>query len=490
MSNVNDSERLLSEADDALKRCRGGHVALEPEQIASALLQRADALMKLGRREEALVGFDEFLESFGDGSFDEQATISAQFQKAMLLQAAGRFAESIHTFDLVLERATHDLPALPYVVIESLWGKATDLQRLGKADEANVVLESLVSSFSGDTRTTARRLVAQAMIAQAWLLERAGNPDEALSELGEIIRRFSSVDDSGIRHQVADARTRRGRILSELDRPKAALEEYENVIALEESISGPDFAHPSGNALYGKARELAELGRDQQALGTIDALLSRFSAGGSSARSEVLVVMAMHLRARLLTRAGAFEELAEVSHALMDLFARTQERRSRDLLRDAIAEVIAGLVLGRQWDDAVAACDSLIVGLSHSADASDRGLAGLALADKGLALSELGRAEEAEVIRTSALAFGDDALRALDERAGIAELRTQPSLGEEEARLLYSRALVLEGLGRNGEATTALSELISHLEASDAPNARRVVEAARQHRARLLGGAP
>lgn len=481
-----DPGHVLAATDARLRALRANGDPDQSTAVATLLLRRANALVHLGRSAEALVGYDEFLASVVEGTFDVQAVISAFFQQGTLLQVDGRLEESLHAFDAVLERATQDLPALPYVVVEALWGRAVNLQQLGRLAEAIAALGSLVARFAEDTRSIARGYVAQAMISRAWLLEQSGNSAEGLAELEEMIQRFSAADDAEVRRQVADARVRRGRMLSDMGCHEAAGDTYEVVLELAADVEDESLEYAARSALYGKARELAELGHDAQALSTVDALLLRLASGGSSPDGKSLVVIALHLRAHLLIRAGRLADLSGVADALVDCLERPDERGSVDpAFLDAIAEVIAGLIVGHRWTKAIAACDALLVRLESAPEGAARGVAALALADKALALTELGRDEEATVVRQSVLALGDDALAALHERFDNDNSRHDSRPAVDDPFLLYSRAVVLEQLGRTDEAIATFSKLVESFSASDPPLARHIAEAARDRRAQL-----
>jgi tetratricopeptide (TPR) repeat protein len=475
-----DDPGLVLDAVDAQLRELRATGPVETDEVATLLLRRANALLELGQSADALAGYSEFLATVGERAFDKQAVVSALFQRATLLQGVGRFEDALHGFDDVVELATEPLPALPYIVIEALWGRAVNLQQLGRDAEAITALEFLVESFAEDERTILLDYVAQSMIARAWLFEQAGDLETSLAEFNEMIGRFADIGDAGIQGQVADARVRRAQLLSRLGLSDEASDSYDEVLVRPGDVNDD----ATVRALYGKARELALLGRDSEALAAIDALLLRLRTTSSEA-AATHALMALHVRARLLVRNDELDELAGVAHALIDRVGAADERGPVDpAFQGAVAALMPGLILGQQWATAIAVCDALLARMARSPDSDSGGLVALALADKALALAELGRSDEATVVRESVLALGDPPLPGLDDGEALSGVDAAPA-GDEGLLVSYSRAVVLEQLDYTEEAIRAFSELVAHCKTRDAPLAQRIAADAHDRCARL-----
>jgi tetratricopeptide (TPR) repeat protein len=105
------------------------------------------------------------------------------------------------------------------------------------------------------------------------------------------------------------------------------------------------------------------------------------------------------------------------------------------------------------------------------------------LSNKVLALSSLGRHEDAESTQQMLLArFGEDALEIFTEHAQHAREVEGPRAEAQHAASLYSRAWCLNGLGRRPEALIVLRGLLESYEAAEEEAIATVVAGARELR--------
>jgi tetratricopeptide (TPR) repeat protein len=130
-----------------------GKQALATESLR-LLLWDAQALVELGRREEAIAIYDDLLARFGTAT--EQAlregVAMALCNKGVALGALGRSEEAIAVYDDLLARfGTATEPMLRGQVAVALRNKGVALGALGRSEEAIAVYDDLLARFGAAT---------------------------------------------------------------------------------------------------------------------------------------------------------------------------------------------------------------------------------------------------------------------------------------------------------------------------------------------------
>jgi tetratricopeptide (TPR) repeat protein len=198
--------------------------------VEHALAQKAEVLVMLGRRDEAVVVADQLVQQSGEKPDpNESRTADALLAKASALSGEGRYREAIEAFDEIIDRFSDaQEPRLRRSVAVALNGKVVALDRLGREEESEAVFRELanhygeealvmfdetVEHFAGAIGPEAREAPAAALFNKAYVLGELGRNDEALSTLNELIARFEHDENENVRVVVSDARGARDELL-------------------------------------------------------------------------------------------------------------------------------------------------------------------------------------------------------------------------------------------------------------------------------------
>ena len=159
----------------------------------------------------------------------------------------------------------------------------------------------------------------------------------------------------------------------------------------------------------------------------------------------------------LLTAGYSLSQLGGHGEEKLDLYDRALAAGTADDETTAILLVNKGIALGElgREDEAIRVCDEVASCFADATEAGIREQVAKALLNKGVRLGELGRREEA--------------IRVYDEVVSRFPDATEAGVHEQVARALFSKAVTLGQLGRGEEEIRVYDEVASRF--SDAPEA-------------------
>ncbi|MDR0233794.1 MAG: hypothetical protein LBI31_03190 [Zoogloeaceae bacterium] len=167
-----------------------------------------------------------------------------------------------------------------------------------------------------------------------------------------------------------------------------------------------------------------------------------------------------------------------ITFMVVPLFLDESSLEAREEIsdRDVKLLVIRGDFLGLRdrFEEAIAAYDDVALRFSNYDSPVIRGLAVMALFNKGVVLLKQNRAREAfAVYDDMALRFGND---------------DSPRIRELVAMALFNKGFCLGEEGKIGEAAAVYDDFVRRFEREDSPTMRYLVARARSHKSGNTGG--
>ncbi|HEY2667546.1 MAG TPA: tetratricopeptide repeat protein, partial [Actinomycetota bacterium] len=254
--------------------------------VATSLFNRAVALGALGRTQDALDAYEEFVAHYGGSSETavRELVARALVGRAQGLAALGRSDDALSAYNEVLARFdASSETGLQELVAKSLVGAGVALSALGRPGDAIGAYDKVVARF-GTSGGRVTEWVAKALADKAAVLSAQGRVLTALRAYEEILSRFgtapreasSEAPGAALQEQVANALVHKGLLLSSVDRPDEALEAYDDLLArFGQATEAPLHEHVA-RALVAKGEILAQVGRGKEALETYQEIQSRF----------------------------------------------------------------------------------------------------------------------------------------------------------------------------------------------------------------------
>jgi tetratricopeptide (TPR) repeat protein len=522
-------------------------------QIAEALIGKGDALVGLGRCEEAYLCYERVIEQFGDADtqdlrrqvnfaltkkgtvlldldrLDEAdaafgalsmrirrapdperalARVSVMIarlfdRRAAMLYEAGRYEEAIRAADAFLERfAENPPPGRPDLVVAALRLKADALTDSGRTQEALALLGELVERYGDVEERSVRKIVARAwnkraglrekvayaLARNAWMLLDDRRNDEAITVVDELLARFGQASEIELCVHVASALDDKAVALGRLERWQDAIEVDEEIIHRFVDATDERLIEAVARALRNKAVFLRKLGQYDQAMVLFGEVAQRYGAATSPGLRKV-VESALGARAELLGVTGQPAEAIILSDALIERAGDQTDPRERIRLADALGAKGTALIGEERYEEAIEVLNDLIERFEDDPESALRRQVTIALTNKVAALENLGREEESEgVFQDMLTRFGEEALTMFDGTTSHFANASEPQEREGLALALYGKALALSKLGRQDEALPVLTELITHLQDDENPNVQDVVSEAREAREEMVDG--
>lgn len=444
------------------------------EGLARVLYERALALGKIGRVEEELAAYDEMDDLLG-GS-EEMAVLiplaNGLVNKVGLLVDRGRLDEAIALGDEVIARFGHSEESLlREQVTKALVNRANVLGRKGDLDGALATYGEVLERVAGESDPLSRETAAATLVNLGVAYLKLGRNEEAGATFDEMLARFAEDDEPGLREQVAKALVAKGTVFERTRRWGDAFAVYREFLTRFEP-GAEEGRHDEGVALVllhaGEA--LSALGQFEDAISLYDPLITQFADADLQATRESCA-QGWVKKALILDALGRQEEAIVVYEQMLAKFGDAEGGPDLDV---AIVRAMTGLgfCLGKldRSDEAIAAFDRAIDRFDLAGDPDLIAAIATSLLGKAQQLEGKGRLDEA--LSTHA---------ALASRVGEAN---DFNLRLLLARSMFARARALERHGRAGEAAAAHGELADWLRAVEDPVLReevaRTLEAVRR----------
>ena len=396
-------ERAALETSPGVAPVRRAREAAPPGQLAWALVQKAATLAALGRREEAIAGYQDVVRGFGDASD----------------------------------------PAVREQVAHALFNEAVALSELGRPREELAAYEEIELRAGDAAEPTLRELVAKALFNHGVTLGELGRPEEELASYGRLERRLGDAVEPAVRDHVVRAMFNKGVVLGQLGRWEAALAAYDEVERRFAGAAEPIVRDYLAAAMLNRAIALGDLGRREECVAACEEIERRFRDAHEPVVLDRLASAMVH-RGVELNELGRPEEAATVFEDVERRFGGSAEPEQREQVARAMRGLGALRYEQGRWEDGLAAYELVEERFGRDTEPALREQVGWALFDRWRALSALGRSEEElTTYEEVQLRFGED---------------TGP-VRELVAWAMRNRAVTLGEVGRGEESVVAFEEL-------------------------------
>lgn len=503
---------------------------------AREMNEQANSLSALGRLEEALKLRDDVVARFGAAREPllRDAVARASLNGALALRRLGRDADAVARLKGVLERFEDEPPlALPYIAVYARFERLRGLAKLGRLDDAIAETDVLVARY-GDVEALAVRVkVAEAMWLKCQLLGRYDRDDAAkvepvLTSLDELLSRVGDAREPELRmvasmalHLKASVSLEYGRIDDGVALGSALVERFEietdpeqridlaarlvnigdglvrarlfeqalvvfgAVLAGAEKMTDRANAEAVVRSLYTSALALVQLDRADDAIGCLDEVLAHF---GDSPGPDIdaWLVRALSVKAQLLLRAGQTVEAVVLNDALVSRFESDVPLTLVPDIGGMVVETGNALFKAEQFEDAIRAFQAVVARCGGANDPALRRLIVHALSSMSASFAHLDQTEEAIRAHQRMVLFGEDAIVAFEQSAARCEESADPERRVELVHALVGKAQVLIELGRQDEALSILSEILTRSGEDVLPDVQAAVASARQIREAML----
>jgi tetratricopeptide (TPR) repeat protein len=524
-------ERVIEQLDGATRH------GLRAE-LARAWASKGAVLLRLDRFEEADSAFDAMrappdqVPADGPHQAPSETSVAKMFhQRVRSLFEAGGYAQTVLGADVLLKRfGDHLPPSRSDLVANVLLLKAAAVGELGRGQEAISLLGELADRYGRIEDSNVQTVVAAALNREAKLLFDYGDEARAFTAYDAVVTRFKSAVTPALRRSVTIALHGKRQLLRRTDRYEEMIAVVDELLALSGDTAGQQLGLELSLALSDKAAALEKLGRWQASIIVDDELIARFGR----AKEETLKIAtarALSRTARALRELGDSAQSRAVLEQVLEQYGDSELAELRGLVATATGEMAESLMLSGRfreagalgdvmishagseanptdpalsahglgvkgaalagegfWEEAIDSFDALIARFENSPPELDlRGEVALALNNKVIALTRLGRHEESAAVHDDLVArFGAEALEVLDAHARQCENSGGPHAGEQLAASLYSKAWILRDLDRHADAKIVLDELIARFEHDEDPHMHVTVANARKARDALI----
>jgi tetratricopeptide (TPR) repeat protein len=503
-------------------------------RVAQALLDKGQALVELGRHDEAAACFAQLVAEFGD-------SVEADMRERLVVALAclvrelmvlGRIDEAVQRADELDDRFRDaDSSEARRVVVEGLdagvaacdalaerdrgevtlsvcskvaaamWLKALLLGKGGHEARELAAVEELLDRFGDSTEPRLRVPVARARYNRGVLLRDLGQHNEALDAWGELVDRFAADPPSGEPFIVLDGLYARSHQLSELNRSAEAVTGCVELIDSYGDDERPPAQLKVAQALGLKAHVLAKAGNVEGALAVDDELLARFEDAVDADLRERVARTLLH-KTSLLLRAGRSDEAVAASELLVTRFESETDPKLIAQVGDHLLKAAATLLAGKRrqailaWvdranhgrlDQGLRILDVVAAHLRDAATPELRELVVSALLERSSALARLGHLPQAFKVYDEVLNLGEPAIAPLENLANRAEQSDGSYARERAVSALFSRAVILQGLGHRDETLAAVDDIIERFEHDKSPLTKILVKKAREQRQEIRG---
>jgi tetratricopeptide (TPR) repeat protein len=298
---------------------------------------------------------------------------------------------------------------------------------------------------------------------------------DAIAVVDDLIVRAGDAEERNIQISCAEALHEKAVALGRLRRWEDALAVDNQLLTRLDGATAKPLLVGIALTLSHKAFVLDMLGDLHGASESWGEVAARFG-GEESDRLRQLVDKALSERARALASLGARAESIVLADALVTRVDEAPDSPGQVAARSkALAGKSGSLVADGRFEEALALTEELLEGIDDFRSPDLRDSAALAMINKVGALYGLARVEEAEdAFRELVRRFGAEALDLFESNASDAR---EP---ERVAGALFSKAKVLEDMGRVDEARSVLRDLIARANSNEGEQVKALVAAAHQ----------
>ncbi len=435
------------------------HAAMPAEATAAkALVEKAVALGKKGRAQEALVVLNKVVRRYGESEAlaDQEQVGKALVNKGVAYAKLNQHEDALDAWEEVVERfGAKDAPRLLSAAAIALTFRGNMLRDLDRPDEALAAWNEVMRRFGGSKSDALADIVLASVASAGTLLLEINEAGEALSVCDEAIKQFGSSNAPAVRRQVAVALFGKGTALAKLQRMEEALAVWEEVVQRFGDINSPLIREVIASSLFNKSCELAELNRLEEAIADWDTVLQRFGTDKEPALEEA-VRISLFNKGIALIRLQRLEEAVDACDEFVQRFEAKTAPEAPLQIAKALANKEAALAELGQFEDAVKTCDELVrrFGASNAPEILQQ--VAEALFNKGIRLVEVNRLEVAAAAwKEVAQRFGESDTLMLREMVAVS---------------LVNMGNVLNWLDRLEEALAAWAEVVQHFGESEEPN--------------------
>ena len=179
-----------------------------------------------------------------------------------------------------------------WVAIDTLYRKAIELARQGRAEDALVVCEEIVRRFGESDTPAVLARVAAILAGKGGILGILNRKEEALVTCDEVVRLFGQSDVLAVPESVAMALYTKGSLLDSIAHSEQALVAYEDLLLRFEQSEDPAVLEWVAKVLVNKGTIFNKLNRSEDALAIYEEAMRRF---GQSDTPSILESIAMVL---------------------------------------------------------------------------------------------------------------------------------------------------------------------------------------------------
>ena len=442
-------------------------------RLGRDLLEKARALRKANRPEDALAAYDDLVRRFGESQAPDLALAAAEAlaEKVATLAVLNRSEQALAASDEMSRRfGTADAPRVVELVAGTLLNRAGALRALNRREEAVAVYDEVVRRHGASERPELLALVLGALARKGTALRELNRLDDALAAYDKVVDRSSAAETPFAAEAVASSLSGMGAILGELNRPREAVGVLAEVVSRYGTSEVPRLRLLADRALAKKAIALHRLGRSEEALAVLDDLTGRY---GTRAERDFpgIVAEALLNRGLALAELNRPEEAVTAHDELVRRFGASQEPEVLVAVVSALINKGIGLAAADRPEDALAAYDEVMhrFGESRSTILLER-VAG-AVVNKGVTLAKMNRPEDA-------LAAYDDLVR----RVGESE---SPALTVMVAIVFLNKGAELARMQRLEDAAAAYGEAARRFAEETSHSRSELVEHTLLQKARL-----
>jgi pilus assembly protein CpaF len=296
-------------------------------EVATALANKAAALIPVSRTDEELETYDEIVTRFGDATELplQEEVAKAQVCKGLALDRTGSREDAIPAYDAVVTRfGSSTAPTLKEQVARALVSKGITLAHLNRREEAIASYDIVVKRYGTATELPLQDQVARALVDKGLALGRLNRREEAVQDYDLVVKRFGSSNEPLLREQVARALLNKGVAQGRLGNHEPAIQSYDAVITRFGSATELCLREQVARAYVSKGVAMNRLDRTEEAICALDKMLAQFnSATEPSLQKEV--ERALFTKSVALTTLGRGEEEIEVYDSITTQLRNTKK---------------------------------------------------------------------------------------------------------------------------------------------------------------------
>lgn len=369
-------------------------------------------LAKSGHVEESLPVFDRLLDLFRD---DTDCLISAliaetRLERADALVELGRYDEGISEYSGIVDEYSdnQELRIRKSAVIALInLGKCLS-DNMDDHKSAISACDRAIRIIGRDGDSDMKEEYATVKGNKAVFLMEDRQFKEAIGLFDEVIAEFGDDQSDDIRETVAGALNDKANCLSELGKEKEALSIYEEILDRYHGAVTPEMAAILSQAANNKADSLLTLGKHKAAEKVYSDMISEF---GRSENETVIanVIKARHNRAAMSAEDGHYDRALSAYDELIESYGESDN--------DGILSAVAGAYNGRIYclaamerdDELPAECERFLSKYADSTVPETQTYIVQAMFVKGMALMEKGKSPAAlKVFNELLKRFSDD----------------------------------------------------------------------------------